>query len=144
MDCPKCGSAERCKDGIVKGRQRYLCKGCRHRYTVNRRSGTSDAVVRRQALQLYLEGLGFRSIGRILKFSNVAVLKWIRTFGEHLEAIKREDPIQIMELDEMHSYIGSKKTIAGYGWLLIEMDGGSSSAHWVPGTLQREKGYGNR
>lgn len=115
MDCPKCGHTERCKDGIVKGRQRYLCKGCRHRYTVNRRSGTSDPVVRRQALQLYLEGFGFRSIGRILKFSHVAVLKWVRTFGEHLEAIKREEPIEFMELDEMHSYIGSKKRLLDMG-----------------------------
>lgn len=110
------GNAARCKDGVVKGRQRYLCKECRYRYTVNRRAGTSDPAVRRQALQLYLEGLGLRSIGRILKFSHVAVLKWIRTFGQPLEAIKREEPIEVMELDEMHSYIGSKK-------LLLDMDG---------------------
>jgi transposase-like protein len=134
MDCPKCGSAEHCKDGIVKKRQRYLCKNCRHRYTVERRSGTADAMVKRQALQLYLEGLGFRSIGRVLRFSNVAVLQWIRAFGEQLEAIKRDAPVEVMELDEMHSYIGSKKTIAGYGLLLIEMGDASSTAYWVPGT----------
>jgi transposase len=94
--------------------------------------------VKRQALQLYLEGLGFRSIGRVLRFSNVAVLQWIRAFGEQLEAIKRNEPVEVMELDEMHSYIGSKKTIAGYGLLLIEMGEVSSTAYWVPGTRQRE------
>jgi transposase-like protein len=144
VDCPKCGSGEHCKDGIVKGRQRHLCKACRHRYTVVRRSGTADATIKRQALQLYLEGLGFRSIGRILKFSNVAILQWIRAFGEQLEAIKRDDPVAVMELDEMHSYIGSKKTIAGYGLLLIEMGGASSTAYWVRGTQQQDKNYGIR
>ena len=143
VDCPKCGKAEYCKDGIVKGRQRYLCKRCRYRYTVQHRYGTADPTVKRQALQLYLEGLGFRSIGRVLKFSNVAVLQWIRAFGEQLEAIKRDDPVEVMELDELHSYIGSKKTIAGYGLLLIEMGDASSTAYWVPGTQQRERNFGS-
>jgi transposase-like protein len=144
VDCPKCGSGEHCKDGIVKGRQRYLCKACSHRYTVLRRSGTADAAVKRQALQLYLEGLGFRSIGRILKFSNVAVLQWIRAFGEQLEAIKRDDPVAVMELDEMHSYIAHKKTIAGFGLLLIEIGGASSTAYWVRGIQQPERRSGRR
>ncbi|MFH1158165.1 MAG: IS1 family transposase [Pseudomonadota bacterium] len=118
MDCPKCGGVERSKDGIVKGRQRFLCKSCRYRYTVARRSGTGDAAMKRQALQLYLEGLGFRSIGRVLKFSNVAILKWVRACGEQLAAIKRDTPVEIMEIDEMHSYIGSKK----YCWIWIAVD----------------------
>ena len=66
MDCPKYGGKVHCKDGIVQGRQRYLCKGCRYRYTVERRAGTGDKATKRQALELYLNGLGFRSIGRIL------------------------------------------------------------------------------
>jgi len=84
MDCPKCSSKIYCKDGKVQGRQRYLCKECKYRYTVRPRSGTGDKTVRRQALELYWEGLGFRSIGRILKFSNVSILNWIREFGEQL------------------------------------------------------------
>ena len=144
MDCPKCGNVEHCKDGIVKGRQRYLCKACRHRYTVQRRSGTADPATKRQALHLYLEGLGFRSIGRILKFSNVAIILWIRAFGEQLQAIKHDDPVEVVELDEMHSYIGRKKTIAGFGLLLIEMGDASSTAYWVAGTQPQEKNSGSR
>ncbi|MDR2410961.1 MAG: IS1 family transposase, partial [Bacteroidales bacterium] len=30
MNCPRCGSVNRCKDGIVKGRQRYKCKDCKY------------------------------------------------------------------------------------------------------------------
>ena len=143
MDCPKCSSQASCKDGKVRGRQRYLCKECTYRYTVTRRSGTGDKVTRRQALELYLEGLGFRSIGRILKFSNVSILNWIRAFGEQLPAIKREELVQVMEMDEMHSYIGSKKTPAGYGLLLIEMKEHSSIAYWVPGERSPGNSFGN-
>ena len=135
MDCPKCSSKIYCKDGKAQGRQRYLCKECKYRYTVKQRSGTGDRTTRRQALELYLEGLGFRSIGRILKFSNVSILNWIKEFGEQLPAIRSEESVQVMEMDEMHTYIGSKKTIAGYGFLLIEIKESSSIAYWVPGEL---------
>ena len=30
--------------------------------------------------------------------------------------------IKIVEIDEMHSYVGSKKTTVGYGLLLIDME----------------------
>ena len=111
MDCPRCNSSKHCKDGVVQGRQRYLCKDCRYRYTVQHRSGVGDADTKRRALQLYLEGLGFRSIGRILKFSNVSILNWIKAFGMNLQEIQNTKPIQVMEMDEMHSYIGSKKQL---------------------------------
>ena len=113
MDCPKCGGSVYCKDGIVQGRQRYLCKGCRYRYTVEQRAGTGDKAAKGHALEIYLEGLGFRSIGRILNFSNVSILKWMRAFGEALPEIRREETVPVMEIDEMHRYIGSKKTLAG-------------------------------
>lgn len=142
MDCPKCQSSVFCKNGRAHNRQRYLCKKCSYHYTVSQRSGTGNLSTKRQALELYLEGLGFRSIGRILNFSNVTILKWIRAFGEQLSKVKAERSVRVMEIDEMHSYIGSKKTIAGYGLLLIEMKENSSTAYLVPGELQPGKSFG--
>ena len=115
MNCPKCNKINTTKAGIVKDRQRYFCYSCDYHYTVQQRSGTATASIKRHALELYLEGLGFRSIGRILKVSHVAVYNWIKSFGEQLEAIKSDKPVVITELDEMHTYIGSKK-------LLLDMD----------------------
>jgi transposase-like protein len=143
MDCVKCESSNYRKDGIVGGKQRYLCKLCGHRYTVSLRSGTGCAAVKRLALQLYLEGFGFRSIARSLGFSNVTILNWIRAFGEQLPPLKNDKPVEIMELDEMHSYVGSKKTIAGDGLLLIEMGDDFSVAKWVPAIRKQEKNSGN-
>ncbi len=117
--CPKCKSRNFCKAGIVKQKQRYKCKECNFRFTVGK-VGKPDKL-KRDALILYLEGLGFRSIGRFLKVSNVTVLNWIKSFGEKIDEIRNTEDIEVVEIDEMHTYIGSKKTIVGYGLLLIEI-----------------------
>jgi hypothetical protein len=64
----------------------------------------------------------------ILGISNVSVQKWIKKFGQELEDLKSENEISIVELDEMHTYIGNKKSIAGSGLLLIELGKNSSTA----------------
>ncbi len=128
MDCPRCNSSSHKKNGIVDGRQRYKCHNCGYNYSVEMKSTASSTSVKRQALQLYLEGLGFRSIGRFLGVSHVSVQKWIKKFGQELEDLKSENEISIVEMDEMHTYIGNKKNIAGSGLLLIELGKNSSTA----------------
>ena len=51
MNCPKCKGASNCKAGIVKARQRYLCKVCGMRYTVEKKSDELD-------LKPYLVSIG--------------------------------------------------------------------------------------
>ena len=130
-NCPRCESDTKVKDGIIKGKQRYKCKECNYRFTVETIGKTSK--LKRDALILYLEGLGFRSIGRFLNVSHVAVYNWIKGFGEQIELIRSSVGIEVVELDEMHSYIGTKKTIVGSGLLLIEMGKGSSIVSLVQG-----------
>jgi transposase len=140
-ECPRCKSTNFRKDGIVKEKQRYLCKDCDYHFTVKQRG--KSASMKRNALILYLEGLGFRSIGRYLDVSHVTVFNWIKAFGEQLESLRSSTEIEVIELDEMHSYIQSKKTIAGSGLLSIEMEKNSSIAKWAVGEAKREKNFGN-
>ena len=144
MKCPKCKSDHYRKDGLVKGKQRFECKQCHHLFTVELKSTAQPESTKRQALLLYLEGLGFRSIGRFLGVSHVAIYKWIKSFGQQVEKIKSEQKIQVVELDEMHTYISAKKNIAGSGLLLIEMGKNSSTAYWVPGESKQDSSSGNR
>ena len=44
----------------------------------------------------------------------------MRKYGNQLEKIRNPHPTKMMELDEVHSYVGHKKTIDGYGLVLIE------------------------
>jgi transposase-like protein len=140
IKCPKCHSEACVKDGIVQGRQRYRCKDCGYRHTVKERGLGADK--KRQALELYLEGLGFRSIGRFLRCSHVAVYNWIKSYGAAIEEIRSSAGVEVVEMDEMHTYVGSKKTIAGSGLLLIAMESASSTALWVPATPKQGKSYG--
>src|SRR3989304_3628663 len=80
MNCPKCNSANHVKNGMASGRQRYKCKKCSLNYTVEYKAGIKPEY-KRLALMMYLEGMGLRSISRIIGVSNVAVLKWIKNFG---------------------------------------------------------------
>ena len=70
-NCPKCKKTNIVKAGKVKDIQRYKCNDCIYYYTVSQKSGSGNFVQKRQALELYLEGSGFRSIGRFLRFSHV-------------------------------------------------------------------------
>ena len=69
---------------------------------------------------MYLEDLGFHSIARLLNVSHVSVINWVKKYGGELSKIRNPNPVQVIELDEIHTYVGSKKTINGFGLLLIE------------------------
>ena len=73
MDCSRCKNETKAKNGFIKAIQRYKCKKCGYIYTVEKRLNEYPKSVKKKTLQLYLEGLGFRSIGRILNVSNASV-----------------------------------------------------------------------
>ena len=75
--------------------------------------------VKRQALALYLDGLGFRSIGRLLNGSPVAVYQWIKQ--ARLDVLATTE-IEVVEMDEGHPYVGSKKKRVGCGLPLTDED----------------------
>ena len=114
LNCPRCSSAVRVKSGAINDRQCYKCQVCRYLYTVVHKSDISTAAQRRMAVTLYVEGLGFRSIGRILGLSHAAIYQWIKALGEEVAQLKRS-AAQIVEMDELHSYVGQKK-------LLLDLD----------------------
>ena len=138
--CQKCGYTPCIKDGIVKGKRRYQCKSCRYRHTVKHIGKNPET--KRQALELHLEDLGFRSIGRFLKCSHVTVFNWIKNYGSAVHELRSQSDIKVIELDELRTFIGSKKTIAGYGLLLIDMGNDFSTAYWVP--TERKLGKNSR
>lgn len=104
--CPKCHAQTCIKDGIVKQKQRFKCKACGYRHTVAHRGFSLE--IRRQALQLYLAGLGFRSIGRLLKCSHVTVSQWIHSHGESIKSIRPEGQVKTIKINEMQTQIESK------------------------------------
>jgi transposase-like protein len=109
MKCPKCESEDNVKNGIVRNTQRYKCKECGCNFRLDYSQVIEKEKKRRFALSMYLEGLGFNSIARILNVSHVSVINWVKKYGSELSQIRNEKPVQEMELDEIHTYVKSKK-----------------------------------
>ena len=121
MKCKRCESKTIVNNGKAKGKQRYKCKSCGFNFVeIDGRRG-KNIDKQKMAIHLYLENMGFRAIGRVLGVSNVAVLKWIRAAGEWIESyhkknkVNKSKAVEVIELDEMYHYVGSKKINYGYG-----------------------------
>ena len=66
------------------------------------------------ALKLYLEGNGFRRIGRLLSVNHQSVVNWVNAFHAQLRARKLALPapgeVSTLEMDELFTFIGAKKS----------------------------------
>lgn len=103
----------------MRGRQRYWCKNCNYRFSVFKKGKAIEKEYVVRAIQLYLEGMGFRAIERILGVSHVSVINWVKRLGSAIELIRLEEKdVPIAEVDELCSYVGAKKTSYGSGLLL--------------------------
>ena len=101
-----------------------------------RRNEKSDET-KRQALKMYLEGMGFRGVGRALGISYGAVYKWVRKSAQELELPKSDQKIKAVELDELYTYVGSKKTTDESGLLRIDWQNSSSLLSVETGPLKQ-------
>lgn len=142
-ECPRCHSHHIVRSGRARNRQRYQCEDCHFHYTTGHR-GKSPAL-QRMALHLYLEGTGFRAIGRLLGVSNVTVMNWIHQFSERLDPIRKPPGVEleIIEIDEMCSFIQEKKTAVGSGSLWIGSAADSSASFWVREATEPENDSGS-
>lgn len=96
------------------GKQMYLNKetGKRSIADEDRSHRGHSEEVREQALVLHLEGVGLRSIGRVLHCSHASVINWIRAAADKLtplsETLIDASKVGVAELDEMWHYFKKK------------------------------------
>jgi len=85
--CPHCHSAERqVKSGFNRtGSQRLQCQTCRRQYTPAPNPLGYDDKTKEAALRLYLEGNGFRRIGRLLSVNHQSVTNWVNSAHARLK-----------------------------------------------------------
>ena len=129
MFCPYCASKAYYKHGFVvlKGSkiQRFCCKNCECQFTKSLKKGYSYEL-KFQAYKMYKEGLGFRAIARVLKVSFETIRRWIKNFAEIIEQslkqVKVEKECDIVQIDEIFSYIKKNSENASFGLLLIKQN----------------------
>lgn len=113
--CPYCHDTEKqVKAGKHEsGSQRYLCKVCQRRYTPEPSQHYGDEM-RQQAVRMYADGSGFRQIGRQLGVDHVTVMNWVKAHVDQLPpaSLPSDDPLYIVEMDELFTFVDKKKTTA--------------------------------
>ena len=121
LACPKCQDNHIVKSGVIKGRQRYLCKKCNYFFTVNKIGKKIDNYYVTKALQLYLEGLSLREIERILGISHVTISSWIKEYN--IKKPPHSDfhaTYKVFKQIELAEYIRNEENLKGSGLIITE------------------------
>ena len=111
-ECHKCGSkSTQQKVGkTAAGSQRYKCTACGKKYTPSAQRAGYDESVRQQAVRMYLEGMGFRRIGRLLGVHHTSVINWVNAQAQATPDAPVPEVVETVEMDELYTFIGEKKT----------------------------------
>jgi transposase len=109
-NCPHCQNEDQqVKAGKTRtGSQRYKCKPCNRRYTPNPKERGYPEEVRQEAVWL-VDGQNFRRIGRQLAVDHKSVMNWVKAHVARLEDAPVPDDVNHAEMDELFTFIGSKR-----------------------------------
>jgi transposase-like protein len=121
-NCPQCRSIKIIKSGIINNRQRYHCKNCNYYFTVNKLGKQIDDYYVIKAMQLYLEGLSYREIERILGVSHVSIMNWVKKYK--VNRIKQTDyhpTYKILSHSELANYFNDREQLNGAGVIITEL-----------------------
>ena len=116
--CTKCQSTHVVKNGRTKaGKQKYHCQTCGAYGTLNP-SVPYTPERKAEILRAYHERSSLRGIERTFGVTRQTVAKWLKNKAEALPGLPplaEATPDDVLELDELWSFVGSKKTNVGFG-----------------------------
>lgn len=122
LSCPKCQNNHIIKSGVINNKQRYLCKKCNYFFTVNKIGKKIDDYYVTKALQLYLEGLSYREIERIIGVSHVTISNWVKMFNIKKPSHADYHPTyKIFSHLELVEYLKNKQLLSGAGMIITEL-----------------------
>src|SRR4028119_2268276 len=105
MSCKRCGSARYVKNGLMRGKQRYLCKECGLAFTDTPARGKPLAL-KAAAVLLYVSGLSMNRTAKLLGVSTPTVQAWLEQFAAaYAQKPEPEGRAVVIERDEMGHYL---------------------------------------
>ncbi|WP_299902774.1 helix-turn-helix domain-containing protein [uncultured Aquimarina sp.] len=120
--CPNCNSEDYIKSGIVNNRQRFKCKSCGYYFSVNKIGKKIDDYYVNKALQLYLEGLTYREIERILGISHVSIMNWVKKYNIKRPYNSNYHPTyKILNAFELSEFFKDVRNLSGAGVVVTEL-----------------------
>ena len=117
MQCPECSSTHIRKNGKKRGKQNHICVSCSRQFIDHYEPPKGySAEFKQECLKMYVNGSGFRAIERVKGVHHTTVIDWVAPVAERLPDSYTPDTMpQVGELDELETFVGSKKTKSGYG-----------------------------
>lgn len=120
--CPKCKENHIVKSGIVKGKQRYKCNNCGYHFSVLKQGKSIDPYYVIKALQLYIEGVNYREIERILGVSHVSVMNWVRKYNiKAPDNFEYRPTYQVLNHNELVEFFSDKESLKSSGSIITEL-----------------------
>ena len=113
LHCKRCGSEEYVKNGLMRGKQRFLCKACGLNFTDTPARGKPLAM---KAAAVLLDGIGLsmNRTAKLLGVSTPTIQAWLEQFAQtYAHKPEPEGRAVVIELDEMGHYL--KKVPATLG-----------------------------
>ncbi|WP_375415950.1 hypothetical protein [uncultured Hymenobacter sp.] len=122
LACPKCDAIDATKSGIIAGRQRYKCRNCGYHFSVAKAGREVDSYYVIKALQLYIEGVSYREIERLLGVSHVSVMNWVKKYG--MKAPRQTDyhpTYKILNQKELAEFFQKPENLKSTGLVVTEL-----------------------
>lgn len=112
MKCPYCEAiSKQVKVGKNdSGSQRMKCQVCGRRYTPEPNEHGYPEAMHQQAIKLYVDGMNFRRIARHLGIHHKTVMLWVTARAEQVPDAPLPTFNDIVEQDELFTFIEQKKT----------------------------------
>lgn len=122
IKCPKCSGANSVKSGIIKGRQRYLCKSCNYFFTVLKDGKNIDSYYVIKALQLFIEGVSLREIERLIGVSHVSVMNWVKKYKVQApENMEYRPTYKVLKHSELLDFLANRELLKDSGMIITEL-----------------------
>ena len=129
VSCKRCRSTKYVKNGLMRGKQRYLCKTCGLTFTDTPARGKPLAL-KAAAVLLYVSGLSMNRTAKLLGVSTPTIQAWLEQFAAaYAQKPEPEGRAVVIELDEMWHYLKKSPSRSGSGKLGIVLQ-----ASWWTGS----------
>src|SRR3954453_7409684 len=124
LRCKRCGSEEHVKNGLMRTKQRYLCKDCGLNFTDTPPRGKPLAL-KVAAVLLYVSGLSMPRAAQLLGVSTPTIQAWLEPFAAaYAQAPEPEGRAVVIELDALWPDLKKSPSPSGSGKLGTVLQGG--------------------
>ncbi len=107
-------SSKAVKNGRRHGKQSYLCRNCQSQFRENPQPPGYSAQVKDLCVKMSLNGMGWSGLERVTGIWHNSLINWVRQ-AEAKIALENYEIPETALLDELQTFVGSKKTKSGSG-----------------------------